>query len=74
MIKKSQKYVKKISLFLIICIAMISLSLTPLNAGKCEDALIRCLKDWGIVDFINPIGKISCCTRGYFFCLRYLEQ
>jgi len=74
MIKKNQKYVKKTSLLLIICLVMISLSFTPLNAGKCEDALIKCLKDWGIVDFINPIGKISHCTRGYIFCLRYLEQ
>lgn len=74
MIKKSQKYVKKKFLLLIICLAMISLSFTPLNAGKCEDALIKCLKDWGIVDIINPIGKIKYCARGYIFCLRYLDN
>ena len=74
MIKKSQKFTKKKFLLLIICVAIISLSFTPLNAGKCEDAWIRCMKDWGFFDFFNPLGKINYCTRGYFFCIRFLEE
>jgi hypothetical protein len=56
-----------IILAVVVCLSVLS---PALQAGKCEDAFSRCLKD--PVMMILMTGKANC-AAGYLFCKKYVE-
>ena len=56
--------------FILVCAVFIMvLGMTPLHAGKCEDAFIRCIHDpfWQTI-----VGSVYC-GNGYVFCRKYVK-
>ncbi|MFW6137382.1 MAG: hypothetical protein ACOC5U_04810 [Candidatus Aminicenantaceae bacterium] len=63
---------KKIKGMIIIVSVAVSLAaFSPaLEAGKCEDAFLKCIND--PVNTMVPNGQLTC-GLGYLFCKKYIE-
>jgi len=61
---------KRIVTCVLLCVMwMIAMGITPLQAGKCEDAFMRCIHDpfW-----MHMFGSLYC-ANGYVFCVKYVK-
>ena len=74
MISKTQKNIKKLSIFLLVLTLFFSLHLSAEETAKCERAHLKCMIDAvrSIPDFTSFYSYSIYCLSGYAFCIKYL--
>ena len=66
MVSPLKKYTKPIVILMLGLALLCSFTVLDLRAGRCEDALVRCLYD---VPYTNP----WLCATGWAFCKKYIQ-
>ena len=66
MLSLFKKSTKMIAIFMFGLLLLCSLAVLDLQAGRCEDAFVKCLHD---APYTNP----WLCATGWAFCKKYIQ-